>query len=166
MGNAQGKEVRAGSRFGPGGQHLDLGGSSNSPGHHGDRSDRSRRASARVDLAALGLVSSGQSSSQQREDAPFERRETKQEREARRLERERANRLKERERSMKEEHVDGGYLVTTGIYTASEDFSKPTVRQLQVSRTCQFVAIHPPQPLFLNREVLERRRLTLIRYLV
>lgn len=35
---------------------------------------------------------------------------------------------------MKEEHVDGGYLVTLGTYTGTEDFSKPVVRQLQASR--------------------------------
>lgn len=60
------------------------------------------------------------------------RRETKQERDARRLERERVARLKERERSMKEEHVDGGYLVTQGVYVGTEDYSKPVVRQLMV----------------------------------
>lgn len=64
---------------------------------------------------------------------PYERRETKQEREARRLERERQVRLVERERSMKEEHVDGGYLVTLGTYVGPEDFNKQIVRQLQVS---------------------------------
>ena len=61
------------------------------------------------------------------------RRETKAEREARRLERERLNRLRERERSMREESVDGGYLVTQGVYTGIEDYSKPVVRQLMVS---------------------------------
>lgn len=60
------------------------------------------------------------------------RRESKQEREARKLEKERVARLKERERSMKEEHVDGGYLVTQGVYTGFEDFNKPIVRQLMV----------------------------------
>lgn len=38
----------------------------------------------------------------------------------------------ERERSLKEEGVDGGYLVTLGTYTGPEDFSKPIVRQLMV----------------------------------
>lgn len=33
---------------------------------------------------------------------------------------------------MKEEHVDGGYLVTQGVYVGPEDFSKPMVRQLMV----------------------------------
>jgi len=59
-------------------------------------------------------------------------RELKPEREARRLERERLLRLKEREWSVREEHVDGGYLVTLGTYTGVEDFDKAIVRQLQV----------------------------------
>lgn len=63
---------------------------------------------------------------------PTTRRETRAEREARKLEKERANREKERERSTKEEGVDGGYLVTLGTYTGTEDFSKPVVRQLMV----------------------------------
>ena len=60
------------------------------------------------------------------------RKETKQEREARKLERERIARVKERERSMREEHVDGGFLVTQGVYTGIEDFNKGVVRQLMV----------------------------------
>lgn len=35
---------------------------------------------------------------------------------------------------MKEEHVDGGYLVTQGVYVGTEDFNKATVRQLMVIR--------------------------------
>lgn len=62
-----------------------------------------------------------------------ERRETKQEREARKLEKERVARAKERERSIAEEHVDGGFLVTMGVYTGIEDFNKAIVRQLTVS---------------------------------
>ena len=68
---------------------------------------------------------------------PETRRETKQEREARKLEKERAAREKERERSMREEHVDGGYLVTQGVYTGPEDYSKGVVRRLMVS-ICRF----------------------------
>lgn len=60
------------------------------------------------------------------------RRETKQEREARKLEKERVAREKERERSMREESVDGGYLVTQGVYTGIEDYNKGVVRQLMV----------------------------------
>ena len=65
--------------------------------------------------------------------APERPRETKQEREARKTEKERQARVKERERSLREEHVDGGFLVTLGTYTGPEDFSKGIVRQLQVS---------------------------------
>ena len=60
------------------------------------------------------------------------RRANKQEREARRLEAERAAREKERDRSMRDENVDGGYLVTQGVYTGSEDYNKGVVRQLMV----------------------------------
>ncbi|KAJ9638481.1 SNF1-interacting protein [Knufia peltigerae] len=62
------------------------------------------------------------------------RRETKVEREARKAEKERTTRLKERERSMKEENVDGGYLVTQGVYVGTEDFNKGIVRQLMIER--------------------------------
>jgi hypothetical protein len=61
------------------------------------------------------------------------RKETRAEREARKAEKERIVRAKERERSLKEESIDGGYLVTLGVYTGAEDFSKPGVRQLMVS---------------------------------
>jgi hypothetical protein len=71
-------------------------------------------------------------------DAPEPRRETKVERDARRADRERQARLKEREWSMREESVDGGYLVTLGTYTGAEDFNKPIVRQLIVSGSCHF----------------------------
>lgn len=48
------------------------------------------------------------------------------------MEKERQARLKEREKSLREEHIDGGYLVTLGTYTGPEDFNKNIVRQLQV----------------------------------
>lgn len=60
------------------------------------------------------------------------RKETKAERDVRRAEKEKMARARERERSLKEEGVDGGYLVTLGTYTGPEDFSKPVVRQLMV----------------------------------
>ncbi|KAF5485286.1 Protein sip-5 [Colletotrichum siamense] len=102
---------------------------------HTDRpSSRRQSRFSRADLNLLGLGAAGSSNAGGREDAPYERRETRQEREARRLERERVAREKERERSMREEHVDGGYLVTLGTYTGPEDFSKPIVRQLQLER--------------------------------
>ncbi|KAF2843433.1 hypothetical protein M501DRAFT_907152, partial [Patellaria atrata CBS 101060] len=89
---------------------------------------RSGRGS-RHDLSFLGL-----GRSDREEYVPVERRETKAEREARKLEKERIAREKERERSMREESVDGGYLVTLGVYTGPEDFSKRTVRQLMIER--------------------------------
>lgn len=93
--------------------------------------DRSGRGS-RADLSFLSL---GRDRERDRDAPPVERpRETKQEREARRAERERQARLKERERSMREEGVDGGYLVTLGTYTGPEDFNKGIVRQLQIER--------------------------------
>lgn len=93
---------------------------------HPSGSSRQLRGS-RPDLSFLGIANN------EREVPSLEhRRETKQEREARKREKERAARLKERERSMKEEHVDGGYLVTQGVYVGTEDFSKPAVRQLMV----------------------------------
>ncbi|KAL8381786.1 hypothetical protein RB595_005853 [Gaeumannomyces hyphopodioides] len=94
-------------------------------------SSRHRSRTSRSDLGSLLGISQASSSSAQ---PPYERRETKQEREARRLEKERQARLIERERSLKEEHVDGGYLVTLGTYVGPEDYSKPTVRQLQIER--------------------------------
>ncbi|TQV99037.1 C2H2 zinc finger protein [Cordyceps javanica] len=100
--------------------------------HEGYRSSdgRSRHRGGRSDASFLGISTTSQRD--RRQNVPFEHRETKQEREARRLERERATRLKERERSLREEHVDGGYLVTLGTYMGTEDFNKPVVRQLQV----------------------------------
>ena len=64
------------------------------------------------------------------------RRESKAEREARKLEKERAERERERQRSMREETVDGGYLVTQGVYTGTEDFNKAMVRHLMVGFVC------------------------------
>ncbi|KAI1166659.1 hypothetical protein F5B18DRAFT_26154 [Nemania serpens] len=126
MGNAHTKEERIGSH------HYQ--GSGTEPGSSGRFGEPpSSRRPSRPDLSPFGIAVTGASSSRQ-QDVPFERRETKQEREARKLEKERVARIKERERSMKEEHVDGGYLVTMGIYTAPEDFNKPAVRQLQIER--------------------------------
>ncbi|TGJ81950.1 hypothetical protein E0Z10_g6818 [Xylaria hypoxylon] len=134
MGNTHTKEERAGSHHHGSGTSSEPGGSSLlGPGRHGEFPGT--RRPSRPELSPLGMAVIGSSSSSSRQqDVPFERRETKQEREARKLEKERVARLKERERSMKEEHVDGGYLVTMGVYTASEDFNKPAVRQLQIDR--------------------------------
>ncbi|KAJ6439771.1 C2H2 zinc finger protein [Purpureocillium lavendulum] len=116
-------------------------GNSNTKESRGDGADGSdaRRNDGRprrMSRGDLGHLLNLQSNSRERDrpDVPFERRETRQEREARRLERERVARAKERERSMREEHIDGGYLVTLGTYTGPEDFSKPVVRQLQIER--------------------------------
>jgi hypothetical protein len=93
-------------------------------------SSRPTRGS-RPDLSFLGL---GGSTDQ--DVATLEaRRESKHERDARKAEKERTTRLKERERSMREEHVDGGYLVTQGVYVGVEDYNKMIVRQLMVSKT-------------------------------
>ncbi|KAI9151471.1 C2H2 zinc finger protein [Paramyrothecium foliicola] len=134
MGNSNTKESREGheglsDRRGPGDPSAVPGRENNR-----DPGSRSRNRMSRPDLSLLGISSHGSSRDRDRPDAPFEHRETRQEREARRLERERALRAKERERSLREEHVDGGYLVTLGVYTGTEDFSKPVVRQLQIER--------------------------------
>ncbi|KAI5459641.1 hypothetical protein BGZ63DRAFT_405605 [Mariannaea sp. PMI_226] len=99
-----------------------------------ESNNRSRHRTNRAELNLFGLGGGSSSRDRDRQDAPFEHRETRQEREARKLERERAARAKERERSIREENVDGGYLVTLGTYTGTEDFSKPIVRQLQIER--------------------------------
>ncbi|KAL2198144.1 hypothetical protein P885DRAFT_34240 [Corynascus similis CBS 632.67] len=134
MGNASTKESRSGDAS----NRLHHSGSAGardagSASLQSDRSSSRRNRVSRADLGGiLGLASTGGSGSQVQ--PPYERRETKQEREARRLERERVARIAERERSMKEEHVDGGYLVTMGTYTSPEDFNKQIVRQLQIER--------------------------------
>ncbi|KAF1932840.1 uncharacterized protein M421DRAFT_98047 [Didymella exigua CBS 183.55] len=144
MGNSQGKEAQNPSRgghvrrssaqasatsptsaSGPSGSSHERSGSG-----VGLYSARSGRGS-RHDLSFLGIGGSGNA---ERDPALEPRRETKAEREARKLEKERALRAQERERSIKEEGVDGAFLVTLGTYTGPEDFSKPVVRQLQIER--------------------------------
>jgi len=136
MGNTSTKEARSGDS----GQRGQTSGllSGADAAHSSERSSNRRNRVSRGDLGGiLGLGSPAGSSS--RPEPPYERRETRQEREARRLERERIARVAERERSMKEEHVDGGFLVTLGTYTGPEDFNKQIVRQLQVS--CCFTVL-------------------------
>jgi hypothetical protein len=129
MGNNTTKESRAPESTCPTSNRLAESGTSG-PASPTDRhpvnldTARTGRGS-RPDLSMFGIGSSSNN------EVP-ERRETKQEREARKLGKERAARLKERERSIKEEHVDGGYLVTMGVYTGTEDFNKAVVRQLMV----------------------------------
>ncbi|KAK4233810.1 hypothetical protein C8A03DRAFT_19176 [Achaetomium macrosporum] len=135
MGNASTKESRGGDASHhhphPGSAVAREAGSGTSTQH--ERTSGRRNRVSRGDLGGiLGLGPGGSSGSQP--EPPYERRETKQEREARRLERERIARIAERERSMKEEHVDGGFLVTMGTYTGPEDFNKQIVRQLQIER--------------------------------
>ncbi|KMQ49121.1 hypothetical protein A7C99_6643 [Trichophyton rubrum] len=115
MGNAATKEARpSGLRHGQ------------SRTYHDTDHSHARGAQER---SFLGLSSNDRGTS-----SPEPRRETRQEREARKREKERAARIKERERSMKTEHVDGGYLVTQGVYVGTEDFNKPIVRQLMIER--------------------------------
>lgn len=128
MGNSPTKESRGDS----GQRHTDS--TANPPVSPTERIERDVYTSrtgrgSRPDLSFLGI-----GSTQHTSELP-ERRETKQEREARKLEKERVARVKERERSLREEHVDGGYLVTMGVYTGTEDFNKAIVRQLMVSLT-------------------------------
>lgn len=131
MGNSQGKEARGSGESAR---------SRSTPGVRQDApqeytgppppppSSRPRRGS-RPDLSFLGI---GGNTDQ--DVASLEaRRESKHEREVRKAEKERTVRLKERERSMREEHVDGGYLVTQGVYVGVEDYNKTIVRQLMVS---------------------------------
>jgi hypothetical protein len=138
MGNSQTKETRPSHSQSSRRSHQWGSGSSHGRSPYGDRHNsegsRSHRSS-RPDLSILGL---GGSSDRDVATILEHRRETKQEREARRLEKERAARIKERERSMREEHVDGGYLVTQGVYTGTEDFNKAIVRQLMVTLMCAF----------------------------
>ena len=140
MGNSSGKEQGAG-RNGqrraatdpPGANLYPTTSSTPPPPTHQVYSSRIGRGS-RPDLSSLlGIASSNNA---ERDTTGLEaRRETKQEREIRKAEKERIAREKERERSMREEHVDGGYLVTQGVYTGTEDYNKGVVRQLMVCST-------------------------------
>ncbi|KAK8062074.1 hypothetical protein PG997_014171 [Apiospora hydei] len=143
MGNTSTKEARGGR------DGHDAGGSSRGGGFHGELiSERSsRRTSHRTERnSALNILTGGAVGGSSRrehrerereredDDAPFQSRETRAEREQRRLNKERQMRAIERERSMATEHVDGGYLVATGIYPAAEDWDHSVVRQLQIER--------------------------------
>ncbi|KAF2795929.1 hypothetical protein K505DRAFT_406672 [Melanomma pulvis-pyrius CBS 109.77] len=140
MGNSQTKEARPGSSRGHTRQLSGRNPSSPTasgpagPSHErtgsGVYTARTGRGS-RHDLSFLGI---GAVANPERDPALEPRRETKAEREARKLEKERAQRELDRERSIREEGVDGGFLVTLGTYTGPEDYSKPVVRQLQIER--------------------------------
>lgn len=154
MGNSSGKESRPSSALGHHGRGDGMrhGSSSLPTSPPAQQQTHDRHASqmyasrggrgSRPDLSFLGIagreervVVAAAAAAAARGEPPQteQRRETKAEREARKLEKERVARAKERERSMREEGVDGGYLVTLGTYTGTEDFSKPVVRQLMVS---------------------------------
>ena len=139
MGNSATKEQRAGLSQGRSHSHR-LG---TPPGH----SPSSSSGQLPTDQAAHEIYASrhgrssrselssllGLGSNNDRDPMTLEqRRESKQEREAKKLERERIAREKERTRSMRDEHVDGGFLVTQGVYTGVEDYSKTVVRRLMV----------------------------------
>ncbi|KAB5582794.1 hypothetical protein GE09DRAFT_283013 [Coniochaeta sp. 2T2.1] len=131
MGNSNTKESRPGDSAARGHRSGHAPDNRSGPSNQADRANARNRIS-RGDLnLMLGLTGAHNTTAQQ---TPEQRRETKQEREARRLEKERVARIKERERSIREEHVDGGYLVTMGTYTGPEDFNKQIVRQLQIDR--------------------------------
>ncbi|KAI1614069.1 hypothetical protein EDD37DRAFT_651653 [Exophiala viscosa] len=137
MGNSQTKEARGqGSSASRGsdstsiGQRQDGQANSSEPSLRPAYSSRGQRRGSRHDFSFLGIGGS----SDQDASSLEARRETKVEREARKAEKERAARLKERERSMKEENVDGGYLVTQGVYVGTEDFNKTVARQLMIER--------------------------------
>lgn len=124
-------------------KHTEQGGPSGRPANDDPNaaslqqpSARPRNRANRADFNLITGFNPPRAAASQATSGPEQRRETRQEREARRLEKERVAREKERERSMREENVDGGFLVTMGIYRGREDFSKPIVRQLQVSRCC------------------------------
>lgn len=145
MGNSATKEQRpAPSHLRPGGSRrpsepIDSGPNSPLSDSNADRSTQQLYSSrngrgSRSDLSSfLGLGNGVERDL----SGPDGRRETKQEREARKLEKERVTRERERERSMREENVDGGYLVTQGVYTGIEDYKKNVVRQLMVGDITQ-----------------------------
>lgn len=142
MGNTQGKESQPASRGHARRSSAQVPASPTTSGPvapsqertgTGVYSSRSGRGS-RHDLSFLG-IRAGSGENTERDPALEPRRETKAEREARKLEKDRVLRAQERERSIREEGVDGGFLVTLGVYTGPEDFSKPVVRQLQVCAT-------------------------------
>lgn len=126
MGNSSTKEARPQSRNDNQNRTPDQDPSQSDAGAARSTLQPQRGSRGRHEGSFLGLVGA---SATRDTDA---RKETRQERDARRAKKEAAARLRERERSLREESVDGGYLVTLGTYTGPEDFSKPTVRQLMV----------------------------------
>lgn len=131
MGNSQTKEVRGDSGH-QGNGAVASSSTHRTRSHDSQPSHRAQapRRGSRTDFSSLLGIGSNEP-----DVASLEaRRENKAEREQRRQEKEKQARLEERERSMREEHVDGGYLVTQGVYTGPEDYNKPIVRQLIIER--------------------------------
>ena len=149
MGNSATKEQRSGQAQGRSHSHRLDSSPGNSPSSssgqlpadqsmHEIYASRHGRGSRSELSSLLGLGSNHERDAMTLE----QRRETKQEREARKVERERIAREKERTRSMRDEHVDGGFLVTQGVYTGIEDYSKPVVRRLMVGcERCTFRSV-------------------------
>lgn len=135
MGNTPAKESRSGDAATSHRHQRSSVAPSFDPSASSSREARGSRLRSRSSRNDIGTILGIGPSTSSRVETSHERRETKAEREARRLERERLNRVKEREKSLREEHIDGGYLVTMGVYVGAEDFSKPIVRQLQVRKT-------------------------------
>ncbi|KAH3973337.1 protein SIP5 [Parastagonospora nodorum] len=135
MGNSQGKEAQPASRGHTRRASAQGPASPSAAGASSASQERSASGvySSRNNRGSTSFLGIG-GSSEPRDPALEPRRETKAEREARKLEKERVIRAQEREKSLREEGVDGGYLVTLGVYTGPEDYSKPVVRQLQIER--------------------------------
>ncbi|KAK1827306.1 hypothetical protein QBC39DRAFT_177658 [Podospora conica] len=135
MGNSNTKESRGGdsAHRSQHAGHISTLESAHGSSASADRPSGRRNRVSRGEIGGiLGLGTNAASGSGA--EPPYAQRETRQEREARRLEKERVARIAERERSIREENVDGGFLVTMGTYTGPEDFNKAIVRQLQIER--------------------------------
>ncbi|KAK6539954.1 SNF1-interacting protein [Orbilia ellipsospora] len=82
-------------------------------------------------LLGLSLTQNHRDRERERDDGPYK---TREERRAEREAEKKKERDKERERSMAEESIDGGFLVTVGVYTGLEDYNIKIVRQLMIER--------------------------------
>ena len=129
----------------------------NSQSRANTANEEPRTPSLQQDSAGLAQLFARNPENSDRDIESLEqRRNAKLEREARRTERDKVARENEREKSMKEESVDGGYLVTQGVYTGTEDFSKSIVRQLMVSRRMMSESLLNVQDRKETRAILER----------
>lgn len=143
MGNSQTKESRGlpDSRISGSNSPTRRNDTSSTPPETSSRSLLSSRprGGTRPDFSFLGIGGNVD----QDVNSLEQRRENKAEREARKAEKERQARLKERERSMRDENIEGGYLVTQGVYVGVEDYNKTIVRQLMVCLTWPQVSSSP-----------------------